>query len=101
MLWPYLVLPLDWISCWKWDICACTNTKPSMKFTGTFPSDLCLWNKRWRVREILFLFEAYTALLRAGTEVDQDEEWKEQARKNKGILLSIDGIQPDAGNETI
>jgi hypothetical protein len=52
-------------------------------------------------REILFLFEAYSALLRAGTEVSEDEAWKEQVRKNKGILLSIDGIQPDAGNETI
>ena len=52
-------------------------------------------------REILFLFEAYTALLRAGTEVTDDEAWKEQVRKNKGILLSIDRIQPDAGNETI
>jgi hypothetical protein len=52
-------------------------------------------------REILFLFEAYTSLLRAGTDVAQDEEWKEKARANKGLLLSIDGIQPDAGNETI
>jgi hypothetical protein len=52
-------------------------------------------------REILFLFEAYTALLRAGTEVTYDEAWKEQVRKNKGIVLSIDGIQPDKGNETI
>jgi hypothetical protein len=52
-------------------------------------------------REILFLFEAYTALLRAGTEVQHDEVWKEQVRENKGILLSIDGIQPDKGNETI
>ena len=52
-------------------------------------------------REILFLFEAYTALLRAGTEVAHDEGWKEQVRKNKGIVLSIDGIQPDKGNETI
>lgn len=52
-------------------------------------------------REILFLFETYTALLRAGTEVAHDEAWKEQVRANKGILLSIDGIQPDAGNETI
>src|SRR5438270_4457632 len=34
-------------------------------------------------REILFLFEAYTALLRAGTEVAQDEVWKEQVRANK------------------
>jgi hypothetical protein len=52
-------------------------------------------------REILFLFEAYAALLRAGTEVSHDEAWKEQVRKNKGIVLSIDGIQPDNGNETI
>lgn len=52
-------------------------------------------------REILFLFEAYTALLRAGTEVTHDEGWKEQVRQNKGIVLSIDGIQPDKGNETI
>src|SRR5258708_8022811 len=52
-------------------------------------------------REILFLFEAYSALLRAGTEVSHDEAWKEQVRKNKGIVLSIDGIQPDKGNETI
>src|SRR5438876_2926294 len=52
-------------------------------------------------REILFLFEAYTALLRAGTEVYHDEAWKEQVRKNTGIVLSIDGIQPDKGNETI
>jgi hypothetical protein len=52
-------------------------------------------------REILFLFEAYAALLRAGTEVIHDEAWKEQVRQNKGIVLSIDGIQPDKGNETI
>src|SRR6202171_5074950 len=52
-------------------------------------------------RDILFLFEAYTALLRAGTEVVCDEAWKEQVQKNKGIVLSIDGIQPDHGNETI
>lgn len=52
-------------------------------------------------REMLFLFEAYTALLRAGTEVHQDDEWKDQVRKNGGLLLSLDGIQPDKGNETI
>lgn len=46
-------------------------------------------------REILFLFEAYAALLRAGTEVIHDEAWKEQVRQNKGIVLSIDGIQKD------
>ena len=52
-------------------------------------------------RAILFLFEAFTALLRAGTEVSQDEVWKAEVRERKGFLLSIDGIQPDHGNETI
>lgn len=52
-------------------------------------------------REILFLFEAYTALLRAGTEVETDGVWREQVRENGGMLLSLDGIQPDKGNETI
>jgi hypothetical protein len=33
--------------------------------------------------------------------VHQDEAWKEQARQNGGLLLSIDGIQPDKGNETM
>ncbi len=52
-------------------------------------------------REMLFLFEAYSALLRAGTEVSQDAAWKEEVRGNQGLILSIDGIQPDRGNETI
>src|SRR5258708_10691019 len=52
-------------------------------------------------REMLFLFEAYTALLRAGTEVSQDTAWKEEVRENHGLILSINGIQPDNGNETI
>lgn len=52
-------------------------------------------------REILFLFETYSALLRSGTEVAHDQEWRDAARLNGGLLLSIDGIQPDKGNETI
>jgi hypothetical protein len=52
-------------------------------------------------REVLFLFEAYTALLRSGTEVSHDQQWRDVARLNEGLLLSIDGIQPDKGNETI
>jgi hypothetical protein len=52
-------------------------------------------------REMVFLFEASTALLRAGTQVIHDEAWKEQVGKQKGIVLSIEGIQPDTGNETM
>jgi hypothetical protein len=62
---------------------------------------LALFDQTISRREILFLLEAYAALLRAGTEVMHDEAWKEQVRQNKGIVLSIDGIQPDKGNETI
>ncbi len=36
-----------------------------------------------------------------GTEVSHDHAWKEQVKKNEGLVLSIDGIQPDKGNETI
>lgn len=46
-------------------------------------------------REILLRFEAYTALFRAGTAVQQDEKWQEQVRKKKGMVLSIDGLQKD------
>jgi hypothetical protein len=52
-------------------------------------------------REILYLFEAYCTLLRASSEVKEDQEWLAQVKKNKGIIVSIDGIQPDKGNETI
>ncbi len=52
-------------------------------------------------REMLFLFEAYTALLRSSTEVAYDQEWRDVAQLNGGLLLAVDGIQPDKGNETI
>jgi len=52
-------------------------------------------------REILYLFEAYCALLRATSQVKNDQPWLAQVEKNGGIIVSIDGIQPDKGNETI
>ena len=52
-------------------------------------------------REILYLFDAYCTLLRAGTEAKEDRQWLEQVKQNKGIIVSIDGIQPDKGNETV
>lgn len=52
-------------------------------------------------REILYLFEAYCTLLRASSEVKEDQEWLAQVKKNGGIIVSVDGIQPDKGNETI
>src|SRR5712692_657027 len=52
-------------------------------------------------REILYLFEAYCTLLRASSEVKGDQQWLAQVKKNGGIIVSVDGIQPDKGNETI
>jgi hypothetical protein len=52
-------------------------------------------------REVLYLIETYAALLRAGSEVASDQEGLQQVGEQGGMLLSIDGIQPDKGNETV
>jgi len=52
-------------------------------------------------REILYLFEAYCTLLRTASEAKDDVEWLAQVGKHGGIIVSIDGIQPDKGNETV
>lgn len=50
-------------------------------------------------RNVMYLFEAYCALLKAASQNESDPSG--QVRKNKGCIISIDGIQPDKGNETI
>ena len=52
-------------------------------------------------REILYLFEAYCTLLRASSEAKDVMEWLRQVEKNGGIIVSVDGIQPEKGNETV
>src|SRR6266516_753386 len=52
-------------------------------------------------REILYLFEAYATLMRASSEAKDDQEWLLQVKKNGGIIVSVDGIQPEKGNETV
>jgi hypothetical protein len=52
-------------------------------------------------REILYLFEAYCTLLRATSEVKDDQQWLAQVAKNGGIIVAVDGIQPEKGNETV
>lgn len=51
-------------------------------------------------REILSLFEAYCTLVRAWSEAKEDQQWLAQVEKNGGIIVSVDGIQPEKGNET-
>lgn len=52
-------------------------------------------------REILYLFAAYCTLVRASREAKDDQEWLAQVKKNGGIIVSVDGIQPEKGNETV
>ncbi len=52
-------------------------------------------------REVLYLFEAYCTLLRASSEAKDDLEWLLQVEKHGGIIVSVDGIQPEKGNETV
>jgi hypothetical protein len=52
-------------------------------------------------REVLYLFEAYCTLLRASSEATEDQEWLATVEKNGGIIISVDGIQPEKGNETV
>ena len=55
-------------------------------------------------RNVMYLFEAYCALLKAASQNQSDpsfQSWLEQVKKNGGCIISIDGIQPDKGNETI
>ena len=49
----------------------------------------------------MYLFEAYCTLLRASSEAKDDVEWLAQVEKNGGIIVSVDGIQPEKGNETV
>jgi hypothetical protein len=52
-------------------------------------------------REILYLFEAYCTLMHASSEAKDDQQWLAQVKKNGGIIVSVDGIQPEKGNETV
>jgi hypothetical protein len=52
-------------------------------------------------REILYLFEAYCTLLRAASSAKDDQQWLAQVEKHGGIIVSVDGIQPEKGNETV
>ena len=52
-------------------------------------------------REVLYLFDAYCTLLQAASAAREDSEWLAQVQANGGLIVSIDGIQPDKGNETI
>jgi hypothetical protein len=52
-------------------------------------------------REVMYVFDAFCTLLRSVSDARDDQEWLTQVEQNGGIIVSIDGIKPDVGNETI
>lgn len=55
-------------------------------------------------REVLYLVDAYATLLRTSQEPHNEPEWSAwlaQVEQNGGLIIAIDGIQPDKGNETV
>lgn len=51
-------------------------------------------------REVQYLYEAYMALLKCTVE-QKIAEIMPKIEKNGGIVLSLDGVQPEKGNETL
>jgi hypothetical protein len=39
--------------------------------------------------------------LRAGTDATEDNQWLAPVKATGGIIISMDGLQPDRGNETV
>jgi hypothetical protein len=52
-------------------------------------------------REVRYLFEAYCSLLRAAQDWSAQPPWRAEVEANGGLILALDGIQPDKGHETI
>ena len=52
-------------------------------------------------REVAYLFDAFDLVLRSASDAAQDHSFLSEVEKNGGIIVSIDGIKPDVGNETI
>jgi hypothetical protein len=52
-------------------------------------------------REVMYLFDAFNLVLRAASDAAQDHSFPSEVEKNGGIIVSIDGIKPDVGNETV
>ncbi len=65
---------------------------------------LAPWSLTVSRRAVLYLVDAYATLLRVTHEPQNDPGWAAwcaQVEQNGGLILSIDGIQPDKGNETV
>jgi hypothetical protein len=52
-------------------------------------------------RHVQKLYERYTVLLRASVEEYSKKVLEEMVETHGGIILSMDGVQPEKGNETL
>jgi hypothetical protein len=63
----------------------------------------CILKQRFKLKisrsEINLLCQVYLALIKANRQ--QDTDFIEKLQSNGGIVLSIDGVQPEKGNETL
>ncbi len=65
---------------------------------------LAPWGQTISRRNILYLIEAYETLLRAAHQPGDSPSWQawlDEVHANGGVIIAIDGIQPDKGNETV
>ena len=58
-------------------------------------------SRRFYRPEVSHCADCQKRLQLATSSASEDEDWLAQVDKNGGIIVSIDGIQPDKGNETI
>jgi hypothetical protein len=92
---------MGWTSyCW-WDGCIPASHQTVDEVHEEVLERLAPLEVRISRREILYLFDAYCTLLRASSEAKDDQQWLVQVEKNGGIIVSVDGIQPEKGNETV
>ena len=101
MRWRCPASPMGWTSCCWWGGCTPASHQTVDEVHEELLERLAPLGVRISRREILYLFEAYCTLLRASSEAKDDLEWLAQVKKNGGIIVSVDGIQPEKGNETV
>jgi len=101
MRWRCPASPMGWTSCSWWGGCTPASHQTVDEVHEELLERLAPLGVRISRREILYLFEAYCTLLRASSEAKDDLEWLAQVKKNGGIIVSVDGIQPEKGNETV
>lgn len=71
------------------------------KTIGEIASELELRGVKTTERNVQKLYERYALLLRASVETHAKEILQKVSDEYSGIILSIDGVQPEKGNETL